>query len=80
MGLLMGKFRQILMELSAEDTPIFLFLGGNLSKYQEILTNLGTHTLILRRSGLGLLRNEQISSNFDAVIYSRHTRIFVSGH
>ena len=32
LGLLMGKFRQIFMELSARDTPIFSFLGDNLSK------------------------------------------------
>ena len=29
---LMGKFRLILMELSARDTPIFSFLDDNLSK------------------------------------------------
>ena len=28
-GLLMGKFRQIFMELSARDTPIFLFPDDN---------------------------------------------------
>ena len=32
MELLMGKFRQIFKELSAQDTPIFSFLGDNLSK------------------------------------------------
>ena len=32
LGLLIGKFHQILMELSARDTPIFSFLGDNLSK------------------------------------------------
>ena len=32
LGLLMGKFRQIFTELSARDTPIFLFLDYNLSK------------------------------------------------
>ena len=30
--LLMGKFRQIFMELSARDMPIFSFPGYNLSK------------------------------------------------
>ena len=30
--LLMGKFRQILTDLSAWDTPIFLFPDDNLSK------------------------------------------------
>ena len=38
----MGKFRQILAELSARDAPIFSFLDDNLSKCQEILTKLGT--------------------------------------
>ena len=36
----MGKFHQILTELSAQD--IFSFLDDNLSKYQGILTKLGT--------------------------------------
>ena len=42
LGLLMGKFRQILTEYSARDTPIFSFLNDNLSKCQGILTKLGT--------------------------------------
>ena len=42
LGLLMGKFRQILTELSARDTPIVSFPDDNLSKYQGILTKLGT--------------------------------------
>ena len=42
LGLLTGKFHQILMELSAQDIPIFLFLDDNLSKCQGILTKLGT--------------------------------------
>ena len=32
MELLMGKFRQIFMELFARDTPIYLFQDDNLSK------------------------------------------------
>ena len=48
----MGKFRQILTELSARD--IFSFPDDNLSKSQGILTKLGTFVDI-RRSGLGLL-------------------------
>ena len=40
LGLLMGKFHQILTEFG--DTPIFLFPDDNLSKCQEILTKLGT--------------------------------------
>ena len=38
----MSKFRQILTELSARDTPKFSFPGGNLSKCQGILIKLGT--------------------------------------
>ena len=30
--MLMGKFRQIFMELFARDTPVFLFQDDNLSK------------------------------------------------
>ena len=36
----MGKFRQMLNELSALDTPIFSFPDDNLSKEQGILTKL----------------------------------------
>ena len=41
LGLLMGKFHQIL-RLSTRDTPIFSFPDDNLSKCQGILTKLGT--------------------------------------
>ena len=37
----MGKFRQIYMKLSAQDTPIFSFSDDNLSKHQWIFTKLG---------------------------------------
>ena len=37
----MGNFRQILAELSARDTPIFLLPDDNLSKHQWIFTKLG---------------------------------------
>ena len=50
----MGKFYQILTELSVQDTPVFWFSDDSLSKCQRILTKL-VRTLILRRSGLGLL-------------------------
>ena len=50
----MGKFRQILTELSAQDMPIFSFPEDNLSKRQWIFSKLGM-SLILWRSGLGLL-------------------------
>ena len=41
LGLLMGKFRQIFTELSAQDMPIFSFPDDNLSKHQWIFTELG---------------------------------------
>ena len=50
----MGKFRQISTELPARNMPIFSFLDDNLSKYQGILTELGT-CIDIKRSGLGLL-------------------------
>ena len=40
LGLLMCKFHQILTELSARDTPIFLFPDDNLNKHQWIFTKL----------------------------------------
>ena len=39
----MGKFRQILTELSARDMPIFSFPDDNLGKFQGILSKLGTY-------------------------------------
>ena len=59
----MGKFRQILTELSARDTPIFSFLDDNLSKHQWIFTKLGTCIDIVE-IWFGIA-NWQISSNFD---------------
>ena len=50
----MGKFCQILTELSARDKPIFSFPDDNLSKCQGILTKFGTCT-DMKTSGLGLL-------------------------
>ena len=50
----MGKFRQILAELSAQDTPIFSFPDDNLSISQCLSPNL-VCALILWNSGLGLL-------------------------
>ena len=70
LGLLMGKFCQIFRELSARDTPIFLFLDNNLSKCQGILTELGT-CLMWRRSGWDCYG--QILSTFDRVICLRNT-------
>ena len=65
-GMLMGKICQILMELSAEDTPIFLFLDDNLSKYQGILTKLGT-CIDIKEIWFGIT-NGQILSIFDSYL------------
>ena len=62
----MGKFRQILTELSARDTPIFSFPDDNLRKSQGILTKLGT--CIDMKEIRFVNANEQISSMFDKVI------------
>ena len=66
MGLLMGKFRQILTELSARDMPIFSFPNDNLSKSQRILTTLGT--CIDMKEIWFWIANGQISSIFGRVI------------
>ena len=58
----MGKFCQTLTELSAGDTPIFLFPEDNLSKCQGILTKLGT-CIDIKEIRFGIA-NEQISSIF----------------
>ena len=73
----MDKFRQILMELSARDTPIFLFPDDNLSKHQWIFIKLGMciDTVEIWYGNA----NGQISSNFDGVICLRQAHIFVSG-
>ena len=42
LGLLIGKFRQILTKLSARHTPIFSFPDDNSSKCQGIVSKLGT--------------------------------------
>ena len=48
LGLLMGKFHQILTALSARDMPIFSFPDDNLSKRQWIFTKLGMCIDILK--------------------------------
>ena len=40
MGLLVGKFRQLLTELSVHDTSVFSFPDDEFSKYQWIFTKL----------------------------------------
>ena len=65
----MGKFRQILTELSAQDTSIFSFPRDKLSKCQGILTKLGTGIDIKIWFGID---DRQILSMFDRVICPRH--------
>ena len=62
----MGKFRQILTELSATDTPIFSFPDDNLRKCQGFLTKLGT--CIDMKEILFGIANGQISSMFDSYL------------
>ena len=66
----MCKFRQILTEFSARDTPIFSFPDDNLSKYQGILTKLGT--CIDMKDILFGIANGQILLMFGRVICHRH--------
>ena len=66
----MSKFRKILAEISARDTPIFLFLNDNLCKCQGILTELGTY-IDIKEIWFGIV-NGQISSMFDIVICPQH--------
>ena len=66
----MGKFCQILTELSAQDMLIFSFPDGNLSKCQGILTKLGT-CIDLKEILFGIA-DGQISSVFDRVICQWH--------
>ena len=66
----MGKFRQILRELSARDLPIFSFLDANLCICQGILTKLGT--CIDTKKIWFEIANEHIWSMFDRVICPWH--------
>ena len=66
----MRKFRQILKDISARDTPIVSFPDDNLSKCQRILTKLGT-CIDMKEICFGIA-NGQISSMFDRVICLRH--------
>ena len=70
LGLLMGKFRQILRELSDQDMPKFLFPDDNMSKCQGILTKLGTCIDI--KEIWFWIANGQILPVFDRVICPRY--------
>ena len=72
----MGKFRQFFTELSAQETPIFLFPDDDLSNYQGNLTKLAI-CIDIKKICFGIA-NGQISSNFYGVICPRHSHIFVS--
>ena len=63
----MGKFRRILMELSAH--PYFRFPDDNLSKCQGSLTKLGT-CIDMKKIWFGIAYG-QFSSMFVRVIYLR---------
>ena len=60
----------MLTELSARDTPIFLFTDDNLSKCQGILTKLGT-CIDMKKIWFGIDIG-QILSMFDRVICPQH--------
>ena len=62
----MGKFHQILEELSIRDLSIFSLPDNNLSKYQGILTKLGT-CIDIKKIQFGIA-NGQISSIFDSYL------------
>ena len=62
----MGQSCQILVELSARDTHIFLFPHNNLSKCQGILTKFGI-CIDIKEIWFGIA-NGQILSMFDRVI------------
>ena len=57
-------------ELSARNMPTFLFPDNNLSKWQGILTKLGT-CIDMKEIRFGIA-NGQISSLFDRVICPGH--------
>ena len=66
LGLLMGKFRQFLKELSAHDTPIFSFQDNNCSKCQWIFTKLVMFMCIYIVEICFGIANGQILSIFDS--------------
>ena len=71
LGLLIGKFRQSLTELSVlTPSGLYFVSGQNLSKYQCIFTNLGTCIgIVMVLFGIA---NRQILSSFDRIISPSH--------
>ena len=76
-GLLVGKFCQILNELSARDMPIFSFPDDKFSKHQWIFTKLGMCIDIVEI--WFRIANGQILSTFDGVVSWRYAHIFIFG-
>ena len=76
LGLLVGKFHQLLTELSARDTSVFSFLDDNFTNINGFSPNL-VCALTLWTSVLGLLMVE--FRLFLTVICPQHTRILLSG-
>ena len=66
-GIAKGKFRRILTELSARDTPIFSFPDNKLCKCQRILTKLGT-CIDIKEIWFGIANGQKISSMFDSYL------------
>ena len=62
----MCKFRQFFTELSARDTPIFLFPENHFSKYQWIFIKLGM-CIAIEEVWFGIA-NGKILSIFDGVV------------
>ena len=69
-GQISSNFNGVLTELSARETPEFSFPDNNLSKFQGILTKLGT-CIDIKEIWFGIA-NGQILSIFDRVICPRH--------
>ena len=74
----MGKFHQILTELSARDLPIFSFPDDNLNINGFSPNLVYTLNIDIVEIWIGIA-NGQISSDFDGVICLRQAHIFVSG-
>ena len=73
----MGKFQQLLTELSACETSVFSFLDNNFSKYQWTFTRLGMCIDIVDIC-FGIA-DGQILSIFDRVICLQYICILLSG-
>ena len=73
----MGKFCQVLTELTDRGRSVFSFPDDTFSKYQWIFTKVGMCIDIV---GLCFgIADGQISSIFDRAICSQHDRILISG-